>query len=149
MKNVVLKNDMVVSMVSTNKEAKLVKQAEEKKDRKGIELMVLSSIIMDYFTHTATEEYLYSHSDEDIIGTLTKKVKGECLTQHVHMYRNIPQDVILISNAILEGKISKAVKLAKKADLRINLSKLLDVKLITQFNDWDINICRLNERYAY
>lgn len=149
MKNIVLKNGAVVSLASSNKEVKLVKQVEERKDRKGIELMVISNIIMDYFTHTENEEYLYSHSDEDSVGTLTKKVKGECLTQRVYVYRNIPQDIILISNAILEGKIFKAVKLAKKADLPINLSKILDVKLTTQFNDCLVNICKLNERYAY
>ena len=149
MKNVVLKNGMVVSMVSTNKEAKVIKQVEERKDRRGIELMVLSSIIMDYFTHTDNESYIYSHSDNDMDGTLSKKVKGECLSQDVYLYKNISQDVILISNAILDGKIRKAAMLAKKADLRIKLSELLNNKLITQFNDWDINICRLNERYAY
>ena len=149
MKNVVLKNGMVVSMVSTNKEAKLIKQVEERKDRRGIELMVLSSIIMDYFTHTDNESYIYSHSDNDMDGTLSKKVKGECLSQDVYLYKNISQDVILISNAILDGKIRKAAMLAKKADLRIKLSELLNNKLITQFNGWDINICRLNERYAY
>lgn len=149
MKNEVLKNGAVVSLVSTNKEAKVIKQVEERKDRRGIELMVLSSIIMDYFTHTDNESYIYSHSDNDMDGTLSKKVKGECLSQDVYLYKNISQDVILISNAILDGKIRKAAMLAKKADLRINLSKVLNNKLITRFNDWDINICRLNERYAY
>ena len=149
MKNEVLKNGAVVSLVSTNKEAKVIKQVEERKDRRGIELMVLSSIIMDYFTHTDNESYIYSHSDNDMDGTLSKKVKGECLSQDVYLYKNIFQDVILISNAILDGKIRKAAMLAKKADLRINLSKVLNNKLITQFNDWDINICKLNERYAY
>lgn len=149
MKNEVLKNGAVVSLVSTNKEAKVIKQVEERKDRRGIELMVLSSIIMDYFTHTDNESYIYSHSDNDMDGTLSKKVKGECLSQDVYLYKNISQDVILISNAILDGKIRKAAMIAKKADLRINLSKVLNNKLITQFNDWDINICKLNERYAY
>lgn len=149
MKNEVLKNGAVVSLVSTNKEAKVIKQVKERKDRRGIELMVLSSIIMDYFTHTDNESYIYSHSYNDMDGNLSKKVKGECLSQDVYLYKNISQDVILISNAILDGKIRKAAMLAKKADLRINLSKVLNNKLITQFNDWDINICKLNERYAY
>ena len=149
MKQLVLKNGATVSMASTNKEVKVIKKAEDRKDRRGIELMVLSSIIMDYFTHTNNEEYLYSHSSEDMDGTLVKKVVGNCLTENVHTYKNIPVDVVLLANAILDGKIRKAAMLAKKADLRINLSKVLNNKLITRFNDWDINICRLNERYAY
>lgn len=149
MKQLVLKNGATVSMASTNKEVKVIKKAEDRKDRRGIELMVLSSIIMDYFTHTNNEEYLYSHSDEDMDGTLVKKVVDNCLTENVHMYKNIPVDVVLLANAILDGKIRKATMLAKKADLRINLSKVLNNKLITRFNNWDINICRLNERYAY
>lgn len=58
MKQLVLKNGATVSMASTNKEVKVIKKAEDRKDRRGIELMVLSSIIMDYFTHTNNEEYL-------------------------------------------------------------------------------------------
>lgn len=149
MKNEVLKNGAVVNLASTNKEAKVIKKAEDRQDRRGIELMVLSSIIMDYFTHTNNEEYLYSHSDEDMDGKLIKKVVGDCLAQDVHMYKNIPVDVVLVANAILDGKIRKASMLAKKADLRISLSKVLNNKLITRFNDWDINISMLNERYAY
>lgn len=60
------------------------------------------------------------------------------------------RNLVLKNGAVVSlASTNKEAKLAKKADLRINLSKLLDVKLITQFNDWDINICRLNERYAY
>lgn len=147
MRNEVLKNGAVVSLVSTNKEAKTIKKVEKREDRRGIELMVLSSIIMDYYTHTET--YLYSHSDEDMDGKLIKKVKGECLTQDVYMYKNIATDIVLLANAILDGKIRKASMLAKKAGLRIDLSKLLNVKLITTFNDWDVDICHLNKRYAY
>lgn len=149
MKNTVLKNGMVISMVSTNKEAKLIKQVEERKDRRGIELFVVSNIILDYFNHTNNKEYLYSHSDEDMDGTLSKQVEGECLAQDVYLYKNIPHDIVLIANSILDGKIRKAAMLIKKSGLRINLSDLLDNKLITRFNDWDINICKLNERYAY
>lgn len=149
MKNTVLKNGMVISMVSTNKEAKVIKKCEERKDRRGIELFVLSNIIMDYFNHSINEEYLYSHSDEDMDGTLRKKVQGECLSQDVFMYKNIPHDIVLIANSILDGKIRKAAMLIKKSGLRINLSNLLDNKLVTRFNDWDINISMLNERYAY
>ncbi len=149
MRNEVLKNGAVVSLVSTNKEAKTIKKVEKREDRRGIELMVLSSIIMDYYTHTETETYLYSHSDEDMDGKLIKKVKGECLAQDVYMYKNIATDIVLLANAILDGKIRKASMLAKKAGLRIDLSKLLNVKLITTFNDWDVDICHLNERYAY
>ena len=149
MRNEVLKNGAVVSLVSTNKEAKTIKKVEKREDRRGIELMVLSSIIMDYYTRTETENYLYSHSDEDMDGKLVKKVKGECLTQDVYMYKNIATDIVLLANAILDGKIRKASMLAKKAGLRIDLSKLLNVKLITTFNDWDVDICHLNKRYAY
>lgn len=149
MKNLLLQNGMVVSVVSTNKESKVVKKCEERKDRRGIELFVISNIILDYFNHSINEEYLYSHSDEDMDGTLRKKVQGECLSQDVYLYKNIPHDIILIANAILDGKIRKAAMLVKKSGLRINLSTLLDNRLITRFNDWDINICMLNERYAY
>lgn len=149
MKNTVLKNGMVVSLVSTNKEEKLIKQVKERKDRRSIEIMVLSSIIMDYYSHTENEAYMYYHSDEDMDGTLSKQVKGECLSRDVYLYKNIPTDIILLANAILDGKIRKASMLAKKADLRINLSKVLDIELITKFNDWNINVCKLNERYAY
>jgi len=150
MKNIVITtNNAVVSLASTNKEAKVIKQCEERKDRRGIELFVVSNIILDYFNHTNNKEYLYSHSDEDMDGTLTKQVEGECLAQDVYMFKNIPHEVILIANSLLDGKIRKASMLAKKSGLRINLSKVLDNKLITRFNDWDINICKLNERYAY
>lgn len=150
MKNIVITtNNAVVSLASTNKEAKVIKQCEERKDRRGIELFVVSNIILDYFNHTNNKEYLYSHSDEDMDGTLSKQVEGECLAQDVYLYKNIPHEVILIANSLLEGKIRKASMLAKKSGLRINLSKVLDNKLVTRFNDWDINICKLNERYAY
>lgn len=150
MKNIVITtNNAVVSLASTNKEAKVIKQCEERKDRRGIELFVVSNIILDYFNHTNNKEYLYSHSDEDMDGTLSKQVEGECLAQDVYLYKNIPHEVILIANSLLDGKIRKASMLAKKSGLRINLSKVLDNKLITRFNDWDINICKLNERYAY
>lgn len=150
MKNIVITtNNAVVSLASTNKEVKIIKQCEERKDRRGIELFVVSNIILDYFNHTNNKEYIYSHSDEDMDGTLTKQVEGECLAQDVYLYKNIPHEVILIANSLLEGKIRKASMIAKKSGLRINLSKVLDNKLITRFNDWDINICKLNERYAY
>lgn len=150
MKNIVITtNNAVVSVASTNKEEKVIKKCEERKDRRGIELFVVSNIILDYFNHTNNKEYLYSHSDEDMDGTLSKQVEGECLAQDVYLYKNIPHEIILIANSILDGKIRKASMIAKKSGLRINLSKVLNNKLVTRFNDWDINICRLNERYAY
>lgn len=150
MKNIVITtNNAVVSVASTNKEAKVIKKCEERKDRRGIELFVVSNIILDYFNHTNNKEYLYSHSNEDMDGTLSKHVEGECLAQDVYLYKNIPHEIILIANSILNGKIRKASMIAKKSGLRINLSKVLNNKLVTRFNDWDINICRLNERYAY
>lgn len=59
MRNEVLKNGAVVSLASTNKEAKVIKQVEERKDTRSVKLVVLSSIIMDYYTHTNNENYLY------------------------------------------------------------------------------------------
>lgn len=69
--------------------------------------------------------------------------------QDVHMYRNIPADIVLLANAILDGKIRKASMIVKKADLRINLSTLLDNTLIVQHDNWDVSIIRLNDRYGY
>lgn len=149
MKNTVLQNGMVVSLASTNKEEKAIKKVNERKDRRGVELFVLSNIIMDYFNHSVNEEYIYSHSDKDMDGTLRKKVQGECLSEYVYLYKSIPHDIVLIANAILDGKIRKASMLVKKSGLHINLSTLLDNKLVTQFNNWDISIYMLNERYAY
>lgn len=146
MKNIVLKNGAVVSLASTNKEKKAIKKANERKDRRGVELFILSNIIMDYFCHSNNEYYLFNHS-ENGEGTLVKKLYNECLTQDVYMYKNLSDDIVLIANAILDKKIRKAAKLIKKADLRINLSKLMDVRLITKFGDWNLNISKLNERY--
>lgn len=148
MRNLVLKNGAVVSLASTNKEAKVIKQVEERKDSRSVKLAVLSSIIMDYYTHTNNENYLYIQSDGEY-GRLSKKVVGDCLMQDVYMYKNIPADIVLLANAILDGKIRKASMIVKKADLRINLSTLLNNTLIIQHENWDVSIIRLNDRYGY
>ena len=94
----------------------------------GIETLIVDYLILDQFNHTDADYYHYDFRDNDF--NLTKMVKGNEEESYVTLFTEIPDYIAVLANAIVYGKIHKAVRICKKNDLPLKLNKLMNTYLL-------------------
>lgn len=85
-------------------------------------------MILDQFNHTDVNYYHYDFRDNDF--NLTKMVNGHEEESQVTLFVEIPDYIAVLANAIVYGKIHKAVRICKKNDLPLKLNKLMNTYLL-------------------
>ena len=104
-----------------------MKSTNLKEAVREIEVEVLTSLILDQFNHNDIEYYRYVVTDDGY--DLMKKVVGE-EEVYIDTYINVPEEITEIAKDIASGKILKAVRLCKKYNISLNISKLMNNKFI-------------------
>lgn len=100
-----------------------MKSTNLKEAVREIEVEVLTSLILDQFNHNDIEYYRYVVTNDGY--DLMKKVVGE-EEVYIDTYVNVPEEITEIAKAIASGKMLKAVRLCKKYNISLNISKLMN-----------------------
>lgn len=107
----------------------------------GTETLVIAYMILDQFNHTDVEYYHYEFIGNDF--NLTKKVRGNEEESHVTLFTEVPDYIAVLANAIVYGKIHKAVRICKKNDLPLKLNKLMNTHLLISRDGFGSSMTRL------
>lgn len=86
---------------------------------------------LDQFNNRNKVIEYYNYYDFGRYGfDIAKKVKGDEEEEYITLFTEIPEYLLKIAKAIVEGKIYKAGKLCRKYNVALNISKLLNNNLL-------------------
>ena len=97
----------------------------------GEEVLATLYIGLDQFNNRGKVIEYYNYYDFGKYGfDIAKKVEGDEEEEYITLFTEIPEYLLKITKAIVEGKIYKAGKLCRKYNVALNISKLLDNNLL-------------------
>lgn len=99
----------------------------------GLETLIVAYLILDQFNHTDVNYYHYDFRDNDF--NLTKMINGNEEESQVTLFTEIPDYIAVIANAIVYGKIHKAVRICKKNNLPLKINKLMNSHILLTGDD--------------
>jgi hypothetical protein len=86
---------------------------------------------LDQFNNRNKVIEYYNYYDFGRYGfDIAKKVKGDEEEEYITLFTEIPEYLLKIAKAIVEGKIYKAGNLCRKYNVALNISKLLNNNLL-------------------
>jgi hypothetical protein len=99
----------------------------------GLETLIVAYMILDQFNNTDVNYYHYDYSNGDY--DLTKMVNGKEEESQVTLFTQVPDYIAAIANAIVYGKIHKAVRICKKNNLPLKINKLMNAHILLTGDD--------------
>lgn len=99
----------------------------------GLETLIVAYMILDQFNNTDVNYYHYDYSNGDY--NLTKMVNGKEEESQVTLFTQVPDYIAVAANAIVYGKIHKAVRICKKNNLPLKINKLMNYHILLTGDD--------------